>query len=323
MSVMIRLTLGVAMLAFVVSRADLSGLTLQWGPAAWAGLASAVVLMVIALAASAVRWRLVLGPGAPALSFLCRLYFVGWFFSLFLPTSVGGDAVRTVALSRATTSAGGGLGSVVLERLLGVGALAAFLALGAVVAPSSWRALVADVHVRLPWWTVLAALPLTAVTLLFVRACVRSMPMAARASSEAMQLWRQFRRSPTRIVGAFGVSLVVQGCYILAWLTLAASLGLHVPLRDMLVFVPFVSLAAMLPITLSGLGVREGVWVLLLAPLGIAGANAIGFSLSYYAANGIVGILGGVVFAVLGTDAAASQSASPHVLSHDGVASGP
>jgi len=91
----------------------------------------------------------------------------------------------------------------------------------------------------------------------------------------------------------------------------------------MLVFVPFVSLAAMLPITLSGLGVREGVWVLLLAPLGIAGANAIGFSLSYYAANGIVGILGGVVFAVLGTDAAASQSASPHVLSHDGVASGP
>ena len=147
--------------------------------------------------------------------------------------------------------------------------------------------------------------------------------MAARASSEAMQLWRQFRRSPTRIVGAFGVSLVVQGCYILAWLTLAASLGLHVPLRDMLVFVPFVSLAAMLPITLSGLGVREGVWVLLLAPLGIAGANAIGFSLSYYAANGIVGILGGVVFAVLGTDAAASQSASPHVLSHDGVASGP
>ncbi len=37
----------------------------------------------------------------------------------------------------------------------------------------------------------------------------------------------------------------------------------------------------MLPLTLSALGVREGAWVLLLAPLGDASTNVIGFSLTY------------------------------------------
>jgi uncharacterized membrane protein YbhN (UPF0104 family) len=95
---------------------------------------------------------------------------------------------------------------------------------------------------------------------------------------------------------AIGVSLLVQMVYILVWYILALAVRIEVPFLALLVFVPFVSLAAMLPITLSGLGVREGVWALLLAPVGIPVADAIRFSLLYYGCGLLLGLIGGILF---------------------------
>ena len=107
--------------------------------------------------------------------------------------------------------------------------------------------------------------------------------------------------APTRLASAVALGLVVQGFYLLAWLSLSIALDLGVPSASVLVTVPVVSLSAMIPITLSGVGLREGAWIILLAPYGVSTANALTYSLLYFACWMVVSGSGGVLFALMGT----------------------
>src|SRR5207244_2735510 len=85
-----------ALLALLAWRTDWARLS-----AAFAGLRlnfwlAAVGLYVLTQVVSAVRWQMLsrpLGFEQP-LSHYVGFYFIGMFFNLFLPTSVGGDVVR-------------------------------------------------------------------------------------------------------------------------------------------------------------------------------------------------------------------------------------
>jgi uncharacterized membrane protein YbhN (UPF0104 family) len=313
--VLVRLALGAAILALVVVRADPGAATLRWDARASAGIAAAVALVALAQVLSAARWRLVLGPDdAPPFGRLLRLYLVGQFFSLFLPTSVGGDAVRAVAVSRGARRPAWAVSSVVFERFLGVVALVGMLGIGGLVAPEVFRATAGRATLGIdpaPAPVAIAILLLAVLTLAGWRLMMRS-GRVRRVAAEAAALWTGLAARPTAFGAALAASLGVQGAYVAAWLALAAGLRLPVGWGEMLVFVPFVSLAAMVPVTVAGIGVREGAWALLLAPYGVAAADAVAFSLLYFVAFCLIGAAGGAVFALEGVGRApAPPCASP------------
>jgi hypothetical protein len=70
-----------------------------------------------------------------------------------------------------------------------------------------------------------------------------------------------------------------------------------VPDASVLAFVPAVAMAQVLPISLSGLGIREGLLVLLLHPLGVPTGKAIGIGLLWYGMTLVVSLLGAPLFA--------------------------
>lgn len=318
--VLVRIVLGAAILAFVVRRADPGAATLRWDARASAGLGAAVALVALAQVLSAARWRLVLGPDdAPPFRRLLRLYLVGQFFSLFLPTSVGGDAVRAVAVSRGARRPAWAVSSVVFERFLGLLALLAMLGIGGWAAPGVFRASAgsADLGMELGGGrTAIAVVLFLAVLIAGARILGRS-ARVRRIAGEAAALWTGLAARPAAFGAAVAASLGVQGAYVAAWMALAAGLRLPVGWGEMLVFVPFVSLAAMVPVTVAGIGVREGAWALLLAPYGVAAADAVAFSLLYFFAFSLTGAAGGVVFALEGMGRA--PSAAPSLPAADGA----
>jgi uncharacterized membrane protein YbhN (UPF0104 family) len=76
------------------------------------------------------------------------------------------------------------------------------------------------------------------------------------------------------------------------------TIGAPVPVGAVIAFVPVVAMAQVVPISLSGLGVREGMFVLLLHPLGIHNGQAIGIGLLWYLTMLLVSFLGAPAFAV-------------------------
>ena len=135
----VRIAVAAALLGGMVWAADFSRATVVLDGGTLVGIVVACLLLVVTLHLSAIRWHVVLGSQEPGVMALSKLYFIGWFFSQFLPSSVGGDAARLIGLRQAGTRLARAGSSIVLERLLGLAALVVFLAAGVMVFPALAR----------------------------------------------------------------------------------------------------------------------------------------------------------------------------------------
>ena len=300
----VRLGLGVGVLVLILRHLDLTRLSVRWDARLLGALTLAVTLLLLAQALSAGRWKVILGSAGPGVFSLWRLYLISSFFSLFLPTSVGGDAVRVMLAGRATGRMTEAATSVLLDRLLGVVALGAFLALGLLLAPAVLTNVGATIGWQLPtggwrsvgWVGVGVGVVVGSAALLAATVAASRLGVVRRAWLEGWAEIVRFGRSGRALSLGVGLALFVQAIYIHAWIVLAHGLGFDLPWRTFLVSVPLVSLGAMLPVTLCGLGVREGTWLILLRPYHLAPAAVVAYSLLYFLCVVVVGSVGGACF---------------------------
>lgn len=297
----VRLLVGALLLVLIISRIGTPDLGVPLGARLFTGIISAALLLLLGQSIAALRWKVVLGSGSPCWGYLTRLYFIGGFFSLFLPTVVGGDVVRAAAAAQATSRPGGVIASVLIDRALGVFALMGYGLLGLLLAPDLVGQLLEATRFRLPEAGVVLAI---VAALLAMALVIRWLLRAPRVRGAARDGWRAMRdlaRSPRALGIAILLAFVVQGLYILLWVVLAVAVRLPVDAATLILAVPIVSVFAMLPVTLNGLGVREGAWLLLLGATGIPESRIVGFSLLFFVTNLITGLVGGVVFVARGT----------------------
>jgi len=108
----------------------------------------------------------------------------------------------------------------------------------------------------------------------------------------------KFRRHPALALEILTTSFAYQLTVMLASFFAADALGLGLSWTAILAFMPAVAIVQVLPITIGGLGVREGALVLFLHPLGISTQHAIAFGLMVYGINLVVSLLGAPAFAI-------------------------
>jgi uncharacterized protein (TIRG00374 family) len=270
----------------------------------WLALAAALTLFALVL--SALRWQKVLDAMElhTGLGRLLSLYLAGQFVSNVLPTTIGGDVLRVSRLSKDTGESPGPFASVVLERLTGWLVLPIISVAGFLVNPSLRHLGTATrVALGLAFATLIA---LGAV--LFAAAHER---VGGRFA--ARDGWRRFagavhlgvnrlREHPSAAIQLLLVGFAYQLVLVLAAVAAAQALGLGstAGLTFLLAFFPAVAIAQVLPIGISGLGVREGAFVLFLHPLGVHTSEAIALGLLLYLLNLGVSLLGAPAFAVGG-----------------------
>src|SRR4051812_46136024 len=197
------------------------------------------------------------------------------FFSNFLPTSVGGDAVR-LALTPSPDRQAQVAGSILVERLTGFIVMLALCALGLALRPPGPAR-------GLPWLlpVVLLGLAVLASALLLAPApLVRLLtwldprvPAAARwplaAARKVAAATAAHARDMRALVPALLMSLPFYGTIILAqWLVLRA-VGAGPRLGEVALAAPLVQLLGLVPLTPNGLGVVEAGFVLLYTGLGV------------------------------------------------------
>jgi uncharacterized membrane protein YbhN (UPF0104 family) len=126
---------------------------------------------------------------------------------------------------------------------------------------------------------------------------------------EAKDGWRRFasavhlgldrmKHAPAATANVLFVGFAYQLVLVLAAVAAAQSLGVRpAGLTALLAFFPAVAIAQVLPIGISGLGVREGAFVLFLGPLGVDAQDAIALGLLLYLLTLFVSLLGAPAFA--------------------------
>lgn len=299
---LLRIALSVGLLSWILANTGLERLaaTLQ---SADAGLyAVAVVIALFCVTVRAVRWQVLLRAVGVRLPFLdvARLYYIGAFFNTFLPTGFGGDVVRVLEIGPQANS-NQATGTVVVDRLTGFVALFMLALLALPFAASA---------LPLPVTVLVAAAGLGVMggsALLFegrvLRALTRRLPRALSLAGDGW-LGRTYAVITAcgwrAIAGAIGVSLVFNALMMLAAWLIARALAIPVSAATLIAFVPLATTALLLPISISGLGVREGIFITLFATVGVSDAQAVAFSLGYYALDLAAGVMGGAVYLLSG-----------------------
>ncbi|MEO7556718.1 MAG: lysylphosphatidylglycerol synthase transmembrane domain-containing protein [Acidimicrobiales bacterium] len=305
---LLRVSVSVAMLFVLFWRMphiEWDELVPEWSAQTGVFLAGAAALTLVALVLSALRWRAVLsalGHEAP-LSHLLSHVLAGQFVSNVLPTTIGGDVLRVSRLAKETDETAASFASVVLERLTGWLVLPAITFVGLLVNPGL-RDLGAATQVAVA----IAAGTLVALLLLIVGVASRRFGAVGGRSG-----WRRFaaalnlgvdrlRHHPAAAANVLIVGFAYQLVLCLAALLAAKAVGMGdgVGPTALLAFFPAVAIAQVLPISISGLGVREGAFILFLHPLGIRDEQAIALGLLLYLLNLLVSLLGAPAFAVGG-----------------------
>jgi uncharacterized membrane protein YbhN (UPF0104 family) len=228
-------------------------------------------------------------------------YFIGMFFNLALPTSVGGDVVRAWYLASRSGVSGQRLGaflSVLADRVNGLVVLVFLAGVAYICCP-----------LALPTWiggcvvgAEVATMVGLVVFLVLIRrsGCSRS-PLPPRTSGlgRLMDGASVYRNYPGVLTGATILSLGVQAANVVLYWLVGRALGLGVPLSYYGILMPLVTLLTLVPISLNGMGLREVGTVLLLGPLGVRAETAVTLSLLTFAVY-TTASLGGAGFYLFG-----------------------
>ncbi len=236
-------------------------------------LSCAIVTVVILI--SCVRWRMLIGHLGLDIPMRQALpsYYLGMFFNNFLPTGVGGDLARTVHLKLHGHDIKPLISSAVADRTIG---LAVMLMLGGIslvlspelrIDPDRKLYLAGLIALGLASGAVLFwfsnRLPLESLSRRYQHTRLR------RGMIEIVHLLTTYRTALRGIFAAVLLSIIMQSLTIVTYYLLARGVGIELSLITFFAFVSMVQVAASLPISLGGLGVREGVLVALLAGVGV------------------------------------------------------
>lgn len=252
----------------------------------------ALVLVTLNRVLMAVKWNLLLAVRGLRISWLraTRIYYTSTFLGLFLPPTVGGDVVRAWLVTRSESRLPDVVSSILVERLLGLVALAVFGVVAAALFPVMVQSGETDLGQLLGIVIGAAVLAFGAFAFSFTAACekmvlamtgrlagVRFIGKFAGTLGRIYRSYREYRSHRGTLAAFFVLTLLENALPIVrAWIV-AVALHAPVSLTYFFVIVPLELVLIRIPISFDGFGIREGLFVYFLALVGIS--ESVGFSI--------------------------------------------
>lgn len=282
----IKAAISTGLIILVVTRIDLHQIQLEIQHLSIAFIIFALIYYTSCQWLSCWRWRIILqssGHSIPTRSLLSS-YFAGMFLNIFLPSALGGDIYRVYRVAKLTQDSEVALVSVFLERFTGLAALSALALLGL---PPAFKSIGQwDIILLLATCAgslVGAVLLITSPKLLmwFEPLLVKFRLGKVLARFTKVQLLiHQFSQHRQALVISVGLSFLLQVAIVYYHYLIAYQLKIYISYLDLLVFVPIVAVISLLPISLGGIGVKEGLWIYLLNHVGVSVEKALLLSLT-------------------------------------------
>jgi len=238
-----------------------------------------ILIVLLFLSFMAVRWSILISSFSkikPKFSILYQYYLLGTFFNIFFPGAIGGDVMRIhyshkryhLGISKATAI-------VFFERISGLIGLTLIFSFS--IFFNDTIADKIDIDKR---YILLLVLIVLILNILFKKISFK----------------KGYNISYSTISVVIILSMLGQFADILIAYILCDYFDLHITLGNLLTIMPCVYIVTVLPISLGGIGVREGAFVGLLALYGVSASTAVVISFLMYFIRILVGSIGWVVY---------------------------
>ena len=279
----LKLAVSGALIAWLMLRIPLTDVGAQLKSLDGTSLAIGALLSIAAWWLSALRLH-VLTPEM-RLADVVRMTFIGLYYGTVLPGQVAGDVMKAYRLSTTQSAPGRAVAATLVDRVIATFAL--FL-IGACATP--W---VPQAPEALAWGLVFATVAILAGILLFAHPAMHALLLRRSGSVEVDGIrglparlasgMQGVMQRPSRLLKSFLIALVFHALCIAIHLVLAHSLRIDLSIAVWALIYAGVAVLLLLPISLAGLGLREGGYVGLLGLFGIAADRALSLSLVFFA----------------------------------------
>ena len=289
----LRVAVGIAIVTFLVWRSDARSVLRLLAREQPGYFAAAVGIYVSTQVISAYRWRLlaaILKLDASFVDFLV-FRFIATFTNTLVPGVFGGDALRAIYLGRRTGRMVEAFASVFADRIVGLIGL-------------FWLAAIAAIFLNEAGLPAAVTAPPVAIGVVTLAAFLAS-PLVIRLGRLIPQRLGRYaslivayldRRG--KLVIPLALSLVVQSELAVCQYLLARGIGINASLSLFFFCVPIAGVFASLPLTVNGLGVREGAYLVLFGMAGMDRTGAVALGLLWFVSTAVGAIPGAVAFAV-------------------------
>ena len=294
----LKLTVSFLLIWYLLRTNDLGAVGRHLGEIPSRSVALALLVLGASVILVSLRWMLVLRciGARPTFGPVLHIVFIGMFFNQVLPSTVGGDAVRTWRLHKAGITLGASFRSVVLDRMAAFAGLVLLVALGLPFVSS----ITTDAAV---FWS-LTAIVVSAVGGMALLLSLDRIPLPWRRQGLVRALddlaidARRLFFSPNLATSSLGLSIIVHVGSAMTVLILALGMGIEIGALDCVILVPPVILVSVLPISMAGWGVREGAMITALGFAGVSSTDALTLSLIFGLVVMVIGLPGGVLWFV-------------------------
>ncbi len=254
--------------------------------------AAAIGVYLLTQVISAYRWRLlaaILQLNASFADFLA-FRFIATFANTIVPGVFGGDALRAIYLGRLNSRLGESFASVIADRIVGLVGLFWLVAIAAFFFhDAGLSAVLTGTPIVIG---VIALASLVAARGSVIR-LVQMMPPRVSRYASFIVTYLEHRAT---LLTALALSVVVQSLLAVSQCLLARGIGLKESLTLFLVCVPIAGVFASLPLTVNGLGVREGAYLVLFGMTGVDRTNAIALGLLWFVSTTLGALPGLIAF---------------------------
>ncbi len=289
---MIKLAVSLGLLVILFSWVDIGELWRTIEKVNPAFLAVAVLLLVMQPVISTLKWKAILaydGNRIPFL-FLWKTYLIGVFLGLFLPTSFGGDVYRIYATRHSAGNLHRSASSVLFERLTGLFALITLSFIGSLFLPQR----------QIVW--IVALLYLTSVGSFLAATSTMAISHLRRITSgwasfpaRLLESFHFYRKSKPLLFGTLAISFWFQINVVIINFLYTRALGIDVPFTALLLVIPLIFLSEALPVSISGLGVRESAFAFFFVLIGQTREEGLAVALMVFLFRYLLGSVGGLL----------------------------
>ena len=255
-------------------------------------LIAAFIVFLLQSALNAKRWMVVMaffGVNSRFLPIL-RITFISLFVNQGLPSFIGGDALRVYWLNRKEKQLKEAVNSVLVDRIIALIGLAAFLFIGAPGFIYLFGLTSATEGVLLLSGAVFVGiLTFFSLPVMFSpNSTIKLLRNLVELASRTKRLLFSAKMGKVVVVQAIGI----HGLSVFAIYLLALGFGSSVSFIDLLIVIPPVILISVMPISIAGWGVRESAMIAALGMLAVPAETALALSLTIGGLSFINGLCG-------------------------------
>ena len=252
-------------------------------------------------------------------------YLTSTFLGVFLPATVGGDAIRAYAVSKEGHRSGDVISSIILERLLGTAALFIFVLASIILSISVFGQRFFDNIWSLFWLVLILLAALSG--LIWISLSQRLMKRwtawirqrneklvenkIARKLLDGYRSYLSYQDHRFELGVFLMLSMIENLLPILMNYSLSRAFGMDIPLLYFFILTPIVLVLVRLPISIDGIGIQEGTFVYFLTLINVPRSEALLLGIASHILAILSILPGGILYGFSGLNLRSKSKEGP------------